>query len=81
MQRKVIIEQAFGGDITDRAHALAMFRRHEAAVQGTIPPERLLVYRVADGWEPLCRFLERPVPDQSFPHVNASEEFKRRFKD
>jgi hypothetical protein len=81
MQRRVVIEQAFAGDIADREHALAVFRRHVAEVQRTIPPERLLVYQVADGWEPLCRFLERPVPDQPFPHVNASEEFKRRFND
>ena len=81
MQRKIVIEQAFGGDIEDREHALAVFRQHVAEVQRAIPPERLLVYRVADGWEPLCRFLERPVPDQPFPHVNASDEFRRRFND
>lgn len=81
MQRKVVIEQALGGDITDREHVLAVFRKHVAEVQRAIPPERLLVYRVADGWAPLCRFLERPVPDDPFPHVNATDDFHRRFRD
>jgi len=81
MQRKVVIEQTFGGDIGNRDHVLAVFRRHIEEVQRKIPPERLLVYDVADGWDPLCRFLQQPVPDEPFPHVNASEEFRRRFRD
>jgi hypothetical protein len=81
MQRKVVIEQAFGGNITDREHVLAVFRRHLEEVQRKVPPERLLVYRVADGWAPLCRFLERPVPDEPFPQVNSSDDFRQRFRD
>jgi Sulfotransferase domain len=81
MQRAIVIEQAFGGEIADRAHVLAVFREHLAAVRRTIPPERLLVYRVADGWAPLCRFLGRPVPDAPFPHANSTEDFRRRFTD
>lgn len=26
--------------------------------------------RVRDGWEPLCDFLEVPVPDDPFPYIN-----------
>lgn len=25
-----------------------------------------------DGWEPLCRFLGKEVPDEPFPHANAT---------
>ncbi len=34
-------------------------------------PEDLLVMNVfeGDGWEQLCRFLDRPVPDVPFPNV------------
>jgi len=36
------------------------------------PAERLLVYNLCggDGWEPLCRFLGKPVPDEPFPWEN-----------
>ena len=44
-----------------------------AAVRATIPPERLLEFEVAQGWEPLCDFLELPVPDVEFPNVNDTE--------
>ena len=81
MQHEIVIEQALGGDSGDRARVLAAFRRHNEEVRRTIPPGRLLVYRVADGWAPLCRFLERPVPDEPFPHVNSSDDFRRRFHD
>jgi len=38
-----------------------------------VSDERLLRLSVADGegWEPLCHFLGRPVPDSGFPHANA----------
>lgn len=41
-------------------------------VRGLVPKERLLEWTVEDGWEPLCAFLEKPVPDEPFPHVNAA---------
>ncbi len=50
-------------------------------VQATIPSERLLVWSVSDGWEPLCEFLELPVPDQPFPRVNDSAQFDERLID
>ena len=39
-------------------------------VKATVPPERLLVYSVKEGWEPLCNFLDKPIPDEKFPHIN-----------
>lgn len=33
------------------------------------PPDRALDYDVADGWEPLCKFLGRDVPSVPFPVV------------
>jgi Sulfotransferase domain len=42
-------------------------------VRATVPAERLLVFEVRDGWGPLCRFLDRPVPPGPFPHLNERE--------
>jgi Sulfotransferase domain len=55
--------------------------RHHEEVKATVPPERLLVWEVADGWEPLCEFLELPVPDTPFPYLNDSKEFVDRIID
>jgi hypothetical protein len=81
MQRQLIVEQTFGGDIEGPEHAERVFLRHIEAVKQGLPPERLLVYEIAEGWAPLCRFLGRPVPDAPFPHVNATAEFRQRFHD
>jgi len=66
-------------DFTDRDSAIAAYRANNERVRDTVPPERLLVFNVADGWEPLCRFLEVPVPDTSFPHTHPKKEFWEHF--
>lgn len=39
------------------------------------PVDQLLVYKPAEGWEPLCRFLGKPVPNEPFPHKNVRGKF------
>ena len=41
-------------------------------IRGLVPKERLLEWYAEDGWEPLCKFLGKPVPDVEFPHANTS---------
>ena len=41
-------------------------------IRGLVPPDRLLEWDISDGWEPLCKFLGKPVPDIPFPHANAA---------
>jgi hypothetical protein len=76
MAVKIVLEDTFGGRFADRAHAIAVYARHNAEVRRTVPPDRLLVYEPGEGWEPLCRFLDRPVPAEPFPKVNSSEDFR-----
>jgi hypothetical protein len=54
---------------------------HNDAVIATVPAERLLVWSPADGWEPLCEFLEVPVPAEPLPHANDRETFLGRVID
>jgi hypothetical protein len=74
----LILERTFDGRLHDRAHAKRVFEQHNQAVVDTIPAERLLVYRAGDGWEPLCRFLGVPVPDEDFPHLNDTAWYRAR---
>ena len=66
----LIFERTFEGRLADRAHAKRVFEAHNQAVIDAIPASKLLVYRAGDGWEPLCRFLDVPIPDGDFPHLN-----------
>jgi hypothetical protein len=68
----------FGGRLNDRTYMIDYFRRHEAEVKATVPPERLLVYPVGSGWEPLCAFLGVPVPDEPYPSENSRADFAAR---
>ena len=51
------------------------FIAHNDAVKATIPKDRLLVYSVREGWDPLCEFLGVDVPEGDFPNTNNREEF------
>jgi hypothetical protein len=70
---KLIVKGVFGG--LDRDRSIAAYRRNNEKVRATIPADRLLVFTPAHGWEPLCRFLDVPVPVGDFPRSNAREEF------
>jgi hypothetical protein len=61
----------FEGRAEDREFAIACFQRHSQEVRAEIDEERLLVYNVREGWEPLCKFLGLPIPDVPFPRTNS----------
>jgi sulfotransferase family protein len=54
---------------------------YNESVKAAIPPERLLVWEVSEGWEPLCEFLEVPVPSEPLPHANDRDTFVGRVAD
>jgi len=54
--------------------AIKFFNDHVAEVKAFVPPHQLLVFNVKEGWEPLCKFLDRPIPNIPFPHVNDRRE-------
>jgi hypothetical protein len=72
---ELIQNRTFGCLVTDHDGVLAAYRKRTADVRAAFPEKRLLVFNVAEGWEPLCRFLGKPVPDQPFPRTNAREDF------
>jgi hypothetical protein len=79
MARKLILERTFSGRFEDRTHAMDVFDAHNQSVKESIAANRLLVFEVADGWGPLCQFLDRPVPDGDFPHLNEGAAFRARM--
>src|SRR5947207_12946098 len=77
MVHKTVTARVFDGNVRDREHVIASYERHNQNVKDTIPPERLLVYDVSQGWAPLCEFLGLSVPDEPFPKVNTTDEFRQ----
>lgn len=77
MASSIVWGRTFNYQFLDKAYAKQVFDAHIEEVKRVVPPERLLVYNVKQGWEPLCQFLGVPVPQMPFPHLNDTDEFKR----
>ena len=74
MSREIIEQTGFPMGL-DRDRLMAGFLAHSDAVRLAIPRDQLLIYKVSDGWDPLCKFLKVPVPDTDFPRTNNRIEF------
>jgi hypothetical protein len=75
---RIITKGVFGGRFTDKQHALRVYQQHYDEVMRTVPPHQLLVFSVKEGWDPLCTFLNVPVPtDEPFPHANTGGDFRK----
>ncbi len=77
MQMLDVDRAAFMSGRLDRDHFVEVYKRHAAQVTATVGTDRLLMFRVDEGWEPLCRFLGVPVPSTPFPNRNESAAFHR----
>ena len=59
----------------------AGYERHYRAVKQMVPPHKLLELDLKDlDWKPICEFLDKPIPEQPFPHLNESRVFQDEFK-
>src|SRR5262249_49472209 len=60
----------------ERAH-LEMYENHIAQVtewfKGSADQLLRVCWERGDGWEEVCRFLDRPIPALPFPHDNRDE--------
>jgi Sulfotransferase domain len=80
MVNDLVAKTTFGGRPMDRDHAISVFNAYEAEVKASVPPDRLLVFQASEGWEPLCRFLGKPMPATPYPRTNTKDDFIVRFK-
>jgi hypothetical protein len=82
IMRPLVWDGVFDGRFADREHAIRVFERHVREVRRRVPPDRLLVYRVSQGWPPLCEFLGVPVPAGCpFPWVDDAASLRRQQRE
>jgi len=67
--------------MNDRAKAVARYNTYIDEVKAAVPPHRLLVYKVTEGWDPLCDFLGVALPNEPFPNLNDRETIKKIIRD
>jgi len=78
MINTLIVENTFGGSL-DKNNAIAVFNAHNEEVRRSVPRKKLLVYESGDGWEPLCAFLDVPVPSVPYQKANTTADFASHF--
>jgi hypothetical protein len=71
-----IARNRFTEQLEDADAAIAAYERHNADVRVSVPSDRLIDWQPGDGWGPICEVLDLPVPDQPFPHVNTTSDFR-----
>jgi hypothetical protein len=77
MIQKLAWDRALSGTMPDKAKAIAAYSSWAEEVKAAVPADKLLVFKVTDGWAPLCAFLGVAAPDTKFPNVNDRAEFKK----
>ena len=68
----------FNGDFS-RESGQRVFEEWKASVISRCPKDKLLVFEVKQGWEPLCAFLGKPVPNQPFPRINDTPHMRKLY--
>lgn len=65
-----------------RQNARDVYREHYKRIREAAPEERLLEYRLGQGWGPLCDFLGKEVPEGlSFPRINEVAALKAAIRE
>jgi len=60
-----------------RARVAKWFTEWNESVIRNVPKDRLVVFRVEEGWTPLCSMLGVPEPMKAFPNVNDTQEMQK----
>ena len=80
MQINLIWVGLFKNNFSDKDFIRKVYYEHIENVKKAIPNDRLLIYRVNEGWGPLCEFLDVDIPESiPFPNVNDTAEMLRKF--
>jgi hypothetical protein len=81
MGMTVVRDRSFGADLASMTdeQVVAVYEAHNQDVRDNAPADRFLEFDVVQGWEPLCAFLGVPVPDEPFPNVNDTAQFRAMF--
>lgn len=56
-----------------------MYLDHNAEVKRLVPAEQLYVMVTGEGWEGICKFLGKDMPDVPYPSINNTVSFHQSF--
>ena len=62
-------------------NARTLYQEHYDHVRKVCPKDRLLDFKLEDGWGPLCEFLGKEKPGVPFPRLNEGTKLAEKFKE
>ena len=74
-----------GVDVFEPKNSVEIYHRHNNWVRRVVPKDQLLEFNPTEGWQPLCKFLDVPVPRGvdghflEYPRTNDSALYRRMF--
>lgn len=77
--QKLIWDGDFAGRFEDKERTRAMYEERIETIKATVPGDRLTIWNLGDGWEPLAEMLGVPAPEEEFPHLHDTNEFRAEF--
>lgn len=77
----LIMDKFFHHQQMHQENCIGLFNKHSETVQNECPKNKLLIFEVSQGWEPLCKFLGKPIPNQPFPNVNDTPQFQANIEE
>lgn len=67
-------------DYDNKEKCITAYNKYNEGIIESLPRNKLLIFNVKKGWQPLCDFLNVPVPHTLFPLSNTTAEFLERAK-
>jgi hypothetical protein len=64
------------GNLEDKESTIAAYIKHNQDVIDFVPKENLLIMELGEGWERLCEFLGKPIPNVPYPNLHKPKEFE-----
>ncbi len=71
-----LMRERFCDRFDDPEAMMDAYVRHNDDVRSEVPASRLLEWDLGDGWGPICERLGLPVPGETFPVTNSTDEFR-----
>ncbi|KAI9269073.1 P-loop containing nucleoside triphosphate hydrolase protein [Phascolomyces articulosus] len=83
MIQTIVLDGAFGNPamFEDEEAIKRKFVEHIEWVKKTVPKDNLLVMELGEGWDRMCQFLGKPVPEEPYPHTNSTQEILKSIND
>jgi len=76
---KLIWQGDFEGRFKDKEWVREMYYQRIETIKATVPAERLTVWELGDGWQPLADMLGVEAPAEEFPRLHDTNEFRAEF--